>query len=140
MEHAIYIIIGAIIGSIGSIVLAIVNYFLNQKKEQILQYNQIMEEKYKSMLIFMICALDFDKRKHFNVPENAQYKSSGDYLNKLKEYYYHSLLYCPDEVLKFLKCFIEDPCRRRYIQTAQAMRKSLWKRKSKLTYENIFLL
>ena len=127
------------VGIIGSIILVIIIYFLNQKEKLRLQYNQIIQEKYESMLVFMICVLDFDKRKHFGVPENAQYKSSDDYLDKLKEYYYHSSLYYPDEVLKSLKFFIEEPCRRHYIQTAQAMRKSLWKKKTKLTYEDISL-
>ena len=66
-------------------------------------------------------------------------KTSQDYLNKIKEYYYHSILYCPDEVILALKQFIETPSKENYIKTATAMRKDLWNKGTKLKKEDIIL-
>ena len=124
---------------IGGITVAIIQHVLDKKKEIELNLNKLMEEKYRSLLVFMACALDIEKVRYFNIYEEREMKTSQDYLNKIKEYCYHSILYCPDEVILALKQFIETPSKENYIKTATAMRKDLWNKGTKLKKEDIIL-
>ncbi len=133
------IIIGLLGGLIGGITVAVVQYFLDKKKEIELNLNKLMEDKYRSLLVFMACALDIEKRRYFTMNEQIQNKTSQDYLNQIMEYYYHSILYSPDEVILTLKQFIETPNKENYIKTAIAMRKDLWNKETKLKGEDIIL-
>lgn len=133
------IIIGLSGGLVGGIAVAVIQYFLDKKKEIELSFNKLMEDKYRSLLVFMACALDIEKRRYFTLNEQTQNKTSQDYLNKIREYYYHSVLYSPDEVILALKQFIETPTIDNYIKTATAMRKDLWNKGTKLKNEDIIL-
>ena len=124
---------------IGGITVAVIQHVLDKKKEIELNSNKLMEEKYRSLLVFMACALDIEKVRYFNIYEDREMKTSQDYLNKIKGYYYHSILYCPDEVILALKQFIETPSKENYIKTATAMRKDLWNKETKLKKEDIIL-
>ena len=132
-------IIGLSGGLIGGITVAVIQHVLDKKKEIELNSNKLMEEKYRSLLVFMACALDIEKVRYFNIYEEREMKTSQDYLNKIKGYYYHSILYCPDEVILALKQFIETPSKENYIKTAIAMNKDLWKKGTKLKKEDIIL-
>lgn len=133
------IIIGLSGGLVGGIVVAIVQHFLDKKKEIELSFNKLMEDKYRSLLVFMTCALDIEKRRYFTLNEQVPNKTSQDYLNQIKEYYYHSVLYSPEEVILSLKKFIKTPNKENYIKTATAMRKELWNKGTKLKFEDIIL-
>ncbi|MFA5359488.1 MAG: hypothetical protein WC349_00805 [Patescibacteria group bacterium] len=124
---------------IGGTVAIFVKYFFDKRKEDYFNLNKIMEDKYRSLLIFMACSLDIKKKKHFTLSEQYPAESEKEYLEKVKEYYYHSLLYSPDEVLLKLKKFIQDPTQGNYIEVAKAMRKDLWRRKTKLTEKDIII-
>lgn len=124
---------------IGGGVVAFIKYFLDGKKEANFNLNKIAEDRYRSLLVFMVCAIDIKKKKYFTINEQIVQQSSEDYLKQIKEYYYHSLLYAPDDVLVKLKKFIQEPNRESYIIVAKAMRKDLWKRKTKLKYEDILI-
>ena len=87
----------------------------------------------------MACAIDIDKKRYFSLNEQVENKSSEDYLNQIKEYYYHSLLYSPDNVITALKDFIITPDKINYIKVAKEMRKSLWNKNTKLSFEEIVL-
>jgi len=121
----------------GGVVVTIVSFYLDKKKETAAKLNNIMEDKYRSMLIFMACAIDIDRRRYFTLNEQTPNKTAEDYLKQIEEYYYHSILYAPDDVIKKLKIFITDPNRRNYIEVAIAMRNDLWKRKIRLSYEDL---
>lgn len=133
------IIIGLSGGIFGGVVVAIIQYFLDKRKAIELNFNKLMEDKYRSLLVFMTCALDIENRRHFTINEQIPTKKSQDYLDKIKEYYYHSVLYSPDEVILALKQFIKTPTIKTYIKTATAMRKDLWNKGTKLKFEDIIL-
>jgi hypothetical protein len=57
--------------------------------------------------------------------------------SKLKEYYYQSLLYASDDVMRSFKLFLATPDRQKYIVTAQKMRADLWNNKTALTVAEI---
>lgn len=133
------IIIGLSGGLIGGLAVAVAQHFLDKKKEIELSFNKLMEDKYRSLLVFMACALDIKKRRYFNLNEQTPNETSEDYFNQIKEYYYHSILYSPDEVILVLKQFIEKPNKENYIKTATAMRKDLWSKGTKLKSEDIIL-
>lgn len=57
--------------------------------------------------------------------------------SKLKEYYYQSLLYASDDVMRSFKLFLATPDRQNYIIAAQKMRADLWNNKTTLTVAEI---
>lgn len=123
----------------GSILTAIVSNALDKKKERDLNLARILEDKYRGLLVFMACALDIEKKKYFTINEQVTQKTSQDYLSQIKEYYYHSTLYSSDEVILALKDFIKSPSQEMYIKVAQAMRSDLWKRNTRLGFNDINL-
>jgi hypothetical protein len=65
-------------------------------------------------------------------PTTGRQMSQSDHSDFLNAEYFQAVLYAPDEVLKKLKRFIEQPNEENFIRTARAMRRSLWNKKSKL--------
>ncbi len=124
---------------LGSIVTAFVSNWLDKKKEVELNLASILEDKYRSLLVFMACVLDIEKKKYFTINEQVAQKTSKEYLEQIKEYYYHSTLYSSDEVILALKDFIKSPSQEMYIKVAQTMRNDLWKRNTKLDFDDINL-
>jgi len=133
------IIVSLISAVIGGIVATIIKSFLDKKREIDLNLNKITEDKYRSLLIFMACALDISKKRYFSLNEQIPNVTQEDYLHQITEYYYHSILYSSDDVIRSLKKFIELPNKDNYILTAKAMRKDLWKSKTKLSDIDIIL-
>lgn len=133
----IFISLGSAI--IGGIVATYLKAFLEKKKEVDISLQKVTEDKYKSLLIFMACAIDFEKRRYFSLNEQVENKSAADYLNQIKEYYYHSLLYSSDNVILALKEFINNPDKINYVKVAKEMRKDLWNKNTKLDFEQILL-
>ena len=131
------IIISIISAFIGGIVATYLKAFLEKKIDIELNLNRITEDKYRSLLIFMACVLDINKKRYFTVNEQTEIKTSEDYLNQIKEYYYHSILYAPDNVITSLKKFIKKPSKKAYVVVAKEMRKDLWGRKTKLNFNDI---
>lgn len=124
---------------IGGVVATYLKSLLDKKKELDISLNKITEDKYRSLLVFMACALDINKKRYFSLVEQTKNETSEDYMNQIKEYYYHSILYSSDDVIEKLKAFIESPSKNNYVKVAQAMRKDLWGRKTKLSFDEIEL-
>jgi deoxyadenosine/deoxycytidine kinase len=124
---------------IGGVIATYLKAFLEKRKEIEINLQKITEDKYRSLLIFMACAIDFNKRRFFSLNEQVENKSAEDYLNQIKEYYYHSILYSPDKVIIALKEFINNPNKLNYAKVAQEMRKDLWNKNTKLSFEQILL-
>lgn len=124
---------------VGGVIATFLKAYFDKKKDLSLSLNRITEEKYKSLLVFMACAIDIEKKRYFTLNEQVPNLSESDYLNQIKEYYYHSILYSSDEVIKALKNFIDEPNQINYVKAAKAMRSDLWKSRTKLTYDDIKL-
>jgi hypothetical protein len=133
----IFISLGSAI--IGGVIATYLKSFLEKKKEIEINLKKNTEDKYKSLLIFIACAIDFEKRRYFSLHEQVENKSSSDYLNMIKEYYYHSLLYSPDNVIIALKNFINSPDKSNYVKVAKEMRKDLWNKNTKLDFGQILI-
>ena len=71
MEQIITSLISALI---GGIIVAVVENFLDKRKEIDINKNRITEEKYRSLLIFMACALDISKKRYFSLNEQIENK------------------------------------------------------------------
>lgn len=125
---------------IGGIVATILKAYFDKKKEVDISLMRLTEEKYRSLLIFMACALDIDKKRYFALNEQVSNETAEDYMNQIKEYYYHSLLYSSDEVISSLKSFIVNPTKETYIKVAQTMRKELWGKNTNLALADLTLL
>ena len=134
------IIISLLAGlGIGSIATALISSWLDKKKQMDLTLAKILEDKYRGLLVFMACALDIEKKRYFTISEQVEQKTAQDYMNQVREYYYHSTLYSSDLVILTLKSFIEHPSEETYIKVAQAMRKDLWGRKTNIDFSDIKL-
>jgi hypothetical protein len=57
---------------IGGIVATYLKTFLEKRKEVEINLKKITADKYKSLLIFMACTIDFDKRKFFSLKEQVE--------------------------------------------------------------------
>ena len=139
MMNATQILVGLGSAVIGGIVATYLKTFLEKRKEIEISLQKITEDKYKNLLIFMACAIDIDKKRYFTMNEQIENNSSLDYLNQIKEYYYHSLLYSPDNVITALKAFINSPDKLNYVKVAKEMRRDLWNKNTKLNFEEILL-
>ena len=137
--------IGPIVGSIGigTLIGIVIKSVLDTRSEIKLRHKTINEEKYRTILIYMSILISPNNKNHFVVNDTMLYdlKESSDidtYVrSKLKEYYYQSLLYSSDNVLKAFKAFLKDNSRENYILCAQRMRQSLWDQETKLSLEDI---
>lgn len=127
-------IFSAILG--GSIVV-LVQFVLDRRKERYTSLKNLTEERYRSTLVFMKCSFDFTKKKYFHDPNPLS--SEKEYLEKVIEYYYHGLLYLPDDVLLRMKEFIKTPNQSNFIRVAKSMRKDLWGMRTKLSERDILL-
>jgi len=125
---------------VGSIIGVVIKHLLDRNAELKIKLKTINEEKYKSLLVFMACAMDINKRRYFSLHEQVPNETSEDYMNQLKEYYYHSILYSSDKVILCLKEFIDKPCKENYINTAKEMRKELWEKDTNLKFSELLLL
>lgn len=83
--------------------------------------------------------MNFEKRKYFSLSEQVEMKNNNDYLNKIREYYYHNVLFASDEVILAIKNFIHSPVQENFVKTAKSMRKDLWKKKTKIEMDNLLL-
>lgn len=123
----------------GGILGVIIKHLLDKQKEIYTNLNQINEGKYRTILIHMSCALDYENRKYFSIKKDYEEKNSQYYFNCVREYYFQSLLYSPDFVIQDLKRFIENPNKKNFIKVAQSMREDLWGKKTKLQIDDLIL-
>ncbi|MDD5032372.1 MAG: hypothetical protein PHR36_05050 [Patescibacteria group bacterium] len=147
---------------IGGIIVGYLQYRWNRKTELMkihwtrfseieLKTRTLNEDKYRSTLVFMRCVIKPENVNQFNIddPNIQDMRNEKDikkYVEtKLIEFYYNSLLYASDEVLRKIKQFIDAPTESNFIQTAIAMRKDLWKKErteineNEITLENFTL-
>src|SRR5258705_10978372 len=128
---------------VGSIIGVVVKHILDRNAELKIKLKTINEEKYRTILIYMSIIINPKNKDHFVLNDNILYelKSENDIreyaLSKLNEYYYQSLLYASDDVMKSFKLFLSNPDREKYILTAQKMRADLWNNKTKLIISEI---
>lgn len=104
-----------------------------------MELNQINEEKYRTILIHISCGLNLENRKYFTLKTEYEEKNKNYYLGVVREYYYHSLLYSQDFVIKSIKKFVDEPNQKNFINVAKSMREDLWGKKSNLTINDIVI-
>jgi len=129
---------------IRGIIGAYIKNLLDKRKELDFKLNELNENKFRSILIFMSILLRPENRKHFIVDDKyIQDLSEKDLkkhcMIKLEEYYYHSMLYASDNVIKSIKRFIQNPNRENYVKVAKYMRVDLWNKKSKLSFSDLLI-
>lgn len=129
---------------IGGIIGAYVKNLLGKRKELDFKLNELNEDKFRSILVFMSILLRPENRKHFIVDDKYLQNLSEEDLKKhclmkIEEYYYHSMLYASDNVIRAIKQFIQKPNRENYVKVAKFMRVDLWNKKSKLSFSDLLI-
>jgi len=128
---------------IGSGIGIVIKSILDRNSELKFKLKTINEEKYRTILIYMSIVINPQNKSHFILNDNILYslksdKDIYDYsLSKLNEYYYQSLLYATDDVMRAFKLFLSDCSRENYILSAQKMRQDLWNNKTDLILSEI---
>jgi len=130
---------------IGGILGSYLQNLWSQKGVTESRMQEINEEKYRSILIFMRCLLKPESLQEFNIPDKRIYDLKGNEevkkfaRSRLLEYYYHSFLYASDEVLTEMKNFIKNPNENNFVKAAFVMRRDLWKKKTKVGLDTLSL-
>ena len=129
---------------IGGVLGAYIKHLLDKRKELDFKLNELNEDKFRSILVFMSILLRPENRKHFIVDDKYINDLREEDLKKhcklkLEEYYYHSMLYASDDVITSLKIFIQNPNRENYVKSVKAMRVDLWNKKSKLSFSDLLI-
>ena len=100
---------------------------------------------YTSTLVFMRVVMQPENVSQFHIedPNFQKLKNTNEVKEyakqKMVEFYYASLLDAPDEVLTVMKEFMENPTETNFMKTATAMRKDLWKKKTKANLDTLSL-
>jgi hypothetical protein len=129
---------------LGGIIGAFIKNMLDKRRELDFKLNELNENKFRVILIFMSMLLRPENRKHFTTDDtyiqNLDEKEVKRHCSmKIEEYYYHSMLYASDEVILSIKAFLKKPNRENYVKTAKAMRMNLWNQKSKLSFSDMMI-
>lgn len=142
METAIAVI-GAL--GIGGIVGRYFESLWGKNRETELRMQNLNENKYRSILILMRCILEPENADQFTfdnpkIQKQKTPKLVKEYaLRNLKEMYYNCTLYASDEVVMEFKNFLSHPSEDKFFRTSAAMRKDLWKTKTKLDMKSLSL-
>jgi hypothetical protein len=130
---------------IGGIIGSYLQHLWNRKRETESRIQNLNENKYRSTLVFMRCVLKPENVEQFNIedPNIQKLRNTNEIKEyaktKLIEYYYNSILYASDEVLRKIKQFIDSPSESNFMKTAIAMREDLWKKKTKSDLKTLSL-
>lgn len=128
---------------IGGIIGGYFQYLWNHKRDSELKIQELNENKYRSVLVFMRCVLKPENADQFDI--NDPYfpkKSPNDVIRnyakrKLTEFYYDSILYASDNVIKAENAFLADPTELTFFKVAVAMRKDLWNKSTSIDFVNL---
>lgn len=137
MTSYIPILTSLISAIVGGIIATFLKVLFEKRRDIEMNRKKIIGDNYKSLLIFMACALDIEKRRYFSLNEQVPNETVEDYIHQLKEYYYHTVLYSSDNVIISLKNFIENPSKEMYIKVAKEMRVELWGKDTSLDFQSI---
>lgn len=130
---------------IGGITGSYLQHLWSQKRETELKIQNLNENKYRSTLVFMRCVLKPENVSHFHIedpkiPHMKNEEEIKEYaMVRLTEFYYNSVLYASDDVLRKFKQFINQPSESIFMEVAIAMRKDLWKKGTKIELKTLQL-
>ncbi|MDD4924324.1 MAG: hypothetical protein PHF74_05770 [Dehalococcoidales bacterium] len=130
---------------IGGVVGGYLQHFWSKKRDTEMKIQALNENKYRSTFIFMRCVLVPSNILHFdiddpNFPRKGTDETIKNYsMSKLSEFFYNSTLYASDDVLKSEREFLKNPSESAFFRTAIAMRKDLWKKNTKINFDELFL-
>lgn len=122
-----------------------INNYLSQKRETELRMQQDNRGHYESWMVYMRLLMRPDRLSHFNIhdPTVPTLTKIDDIRNhakdKLTEFYYTAVFFCPDFVLSAIKEFLEKPNEENLMKTAIAMRKDLWKKETNIDLKTLSL-
>ena len=124
---------------IGSIISAIVSYFIGGKKKKSDAKQELKEERYKAVLL-LCYAFVYYEREHTTLIINRPNINSKDLLlNELTAEWVNMSLYASDNVILRMKSLIEEQTVVAYNTLIVEMRKDLYSVKTVLTADSFRL-
>lgn len=110
---------------VGSLITAIVSYYLDKGKEIDFKKHEQKEKRYRSVLLYM--DVYFEPRNiKFLSSRQPDIDSQNDVIQYLEAEYHEMLLYSPKNVLLAVKKFIENPTKENFLIAVLKMREDLW--------------
>lgn len=123
-----------------------VKHLLDSKNDSELRQKQINEERYRTILVYMLVIVDTNNLKHCEIPDTINLFSLKEndlkkhLLHKLTTHYYFSIINTSSkETLVSIKTFIEKPNIDNYIDVAINMKNDLWGKNKKLIIKDLKL-
>jgi hypothetical protein len=122
-----------------------VQNYLSQKKETELRIQEDNRGHYESWMVWMRMVMKPENIAHFHTGDpTIPTLTNPDEIRKfakerLIEFYYSALFFCPDYVLVAMKEFIKNPTEKNLMKCAIDMRKDLWKKKTEADFDTLSL-
>ena len=118
---------------IGGILGAYFKSYFERKKELKDQEHQLKKTRYGALLMLMLAKLDPKDGLSKLETYRPDLKSVTDLEKEIKVEYYNAIIFASDKVLESMVSFIKAPSYKNYINTAKAIRKDLWKKRTKIS-------
>jgi hypothetical protein len=122
---------------IGGILGAYFKSQFERKKELKEQEHQLKKTRYGVILILMLAKLDPKDGLEKVKLHRPDFKSTVDIDKEIKTEYYNAIIFAGDGVLKSMTKFIKSPSFKNYLATAVAIRKDLWRKKTRINETDI---
>lgn len=120
----------------GLITILIKSYLDNRRKKFEHEFNQ-KEKRYKAIMIQMWASINPDTELEHLQRFRPDVTSKEMLFRELELELYNGVLYASDDVLKQLRKFISKRDYQSYLNVALAMRKDLYGKKSKITFNDL---
>lgn len=124
---------------IGSVISAVVSYFIGGKKKKSDAKQELKETRYKAVLLLCYAFVNFEKEKTTLVINRPNINSKELLLNELNAEWVNMSLYASDSVIARMKALLEEQTIVAFNMLIIEMRKDLYSVKTKLTADSFKL-
>ncbi|MDD3013352.1 MAG: hypothetical protein PHC34_06575 [Candidatus Gastranaerophilales bacterium] len=111
---------------IGGILGSYFHALWERQKEVHLQKQEYKENRYKVIILLLLCSLDFEKEKPSLNRHRPYINTIEDLIHEIRRELYNMILFASEEVLLATQEFIKYPSQDGFLKIAGAMRKDLW--------------
>lgn len=122
-----------------------VQNYLAQKRQTELRIQEDNRGHYESWMVWMRMVMKPENINHFNthdptIPKLTNAEDIRKFAkDRLIEFYYSAIFFCPDYVLAAMKEFLINSNETNFMKVAVAMRKDLWRKNTKIDLETLSL-
>ncbi|SNZ01815.1 hypothetical protein [Flagellimonas pacifica] len=124
---------------IGSVIPAIVSYFIASRKKKSDSKQELKEKRYKAILLLCYAFVNYEREHTTLIINRPNITSKEELLNELTAEWVNMSLYASDMVISKMKKLLEKQGEEEYNSLIIEMRKDLYSVKTKLTADTFKL-